>query len=97
MIPASLNAVLKDRLIAVDLGPAHLHLAADDARGVLDEQRLLGERQRDDGQSLALRGSDVVVRDLNSTNGTFINGISGAQETTYVDPSDNFFRFNLDA
>jgi ABC-type branched-subunit amino acid transport system substrate-binding protein len=27
---------------------------------------------------------------------TFINGISGAQETTYVDPSENFFRFNMD-
>jgi len=27
---------------------------------------------------------------------TFINGISGAQETTFVDPSDNFFRFNMD-
>ncbi|MEM1383202.1 MAG: ABC transporter substrate-binding protein, partial [Pseudomonadota bacterium] len=27
---------------------------------------------------------------------TFINGSSGAQETTYVNPSDNFFRFNMD-
>ena len=27
---------------------------------------------------------------------TFINGISGAQETTYVDPAPNFFRFNMD-
>ena len=27
---------------------------------------------------------------------TFINAGSGAQETTYVDPAPNFFRFNLD-
>ena len=27
---------------------------------------------------------------------TFINGISGAQETTFVEPADNFFRFNMD-
>ena len=27
---------------------------------------------------------------------TFINGGSGAQETTYVDPAPNFFRFNMD-
>ena len=27
---------------------------------------------------------------------TFINAISGAQETTYVDPAPNFFRFNMD-
>lgn len=27
---------------------------------------------------------------------TFLNGISGAVETTYVSPSENFFRFNTD-
>jgi branched-chain amino acid transport system substrate-binding protein len=27
---------------------------------------------------------------------TFINGASGAQETTYYDPAPNFFRFNMD-
>jgi hypothetical protein len=27
---------------------------------------------------------------------TFVNAASGAQETTYVDPSPNFFRFNMD-
>jgi ABC-type branched-subunit amino acid transport system substrate-binding protein len=27
---------------------------------------------------------------------TFINGISGAQETTFVEPAANFFRFNMD-
>ena len=27
---------------------------------------------------------------------TIINGISGAQETTFINPSENFFRFNMD-
>jgi len=27
---------------------------------------------------------------------TFLNGCSGAQETTYVNPAPNFFRFNID-
>jgi ABC-type branched-subunit amino acid transport system substrate-binding protein len=27
---------------------------------------------------------------------TFINAASGAQETTYVDPAPNFFRYNMD-
>jgi branched-chain amino acid transport system substrate-binding protein len=27
---------------------------------------------------------------------TFVNAASGAQETTYVDPSPNFFRYNMD-
>src|SRR6187397_3146284 len=27
---------------------------------------------------------------------TFINAASGAQETTYVDPAPNFYRFNMD-
>src|SRR5258705_2942595 len=27
---------------------------------------------------------------------TFINASSGAQETTYVDPAPNFFRYNMD-
>lgn len=27
---------------------------------------------------------------------TFINGISGAQETTFSEPAENFFRFNMD-
>ncbi len=52
---------------------------------------------------------DVVVSPLSGDEGiavknyaktqpqmTFINGGSGAQETTFVDPSENFFRFNMD-
>src|SRR5215471_14066055 len=27
---------------------------------------------------------------------TFVNAASGAQETTYVDPAPNFFRYNMD-
>jgi branched-chain amino acid transport system substrate-binding protein len=46
-----------------------------------------------------LSGSEgIAIRDYSKTQPqvTFINGISGAQETTYVKPSPNFFRFNMD-
>jgi len=46
-----------------------------------------------------LSGSEgIALRDLAKEypDMTIINGSSGAQETTYVDPSDNFFRFNMD-
>ena len=46
-----------------------------------------------------LSGSEgIAIRDYSKTQPgvTFLNGISGAQETTYVEPSDNFFRFNMD-
>ncbi|MBJ3775169.1 ABC transporter substrate-binding protein [Acuticoccus mangrovi] len=46
-----------------------------------------------------LSGSEgIAIRDLAKEypDVTFINGASGAQETTYVDPSENFFRFNMD-
>lgn len=46
-----------------------------------------------------LSGSEgIAMRDYSKTQPqvTFINGISGAQETTYVEPSENFFRFNMD-
>jgi branched-chain amino acid transport system substrate-binding protein len=46
-----------------------------------------------------LSGSEgIALRDYSKTqpSTTFINGISGAMETTYVDSSDNFFRFNTD-
>ena len=40
----------------------------------------------------------IAIRDYSKTQPgvTFINGISGAQSTTYVNPSENFFRFNTD-
>ncbi|MEL6998402.1 MAG: ABC transporter substrate-binding protein [Pseudomonadota bacterium] len=46
-----------------------------------------------------LSGSEgIAIRDYSKTQpqATFINGSSGAQETTFVSPSDNFFRFNSD-
>ncbi|MEM9779700.1 MAG: ABC transporter substrate-binding protein, partial [Pseudomonadota bacterium] len=46
-----------------------------------------------------LSGSEgIAIRDYSKTQPqvTFINGISGAMETTFVDPSDNFYRFNTD-
>jgi ABC-type branched-subunit amino acid transport system substrate-binding protein len=46
-----------------------------------------------------LSGSEgIAIRDYAKTQpqATFINGISGAQETTYVTPAENFFRYNTD-
>ena len=46
-----------------------------------------------------LSGSEgIAMRDFAKTipEHTVINGISGALETTWVDPAENFFRFNLD-
>ena len=46
-----------------------------------------------------LSGSEgIAIRDYSKTQPqvTFINGISGAQETTFVEPADNFYRFNMD-
>lgn len=46
-----------------------------------------------------LSGSEgIALRDYAKTQPqvTIINGASGAQETTFVDPADNFFRFNMD-
>ena len=46
-----------------------------------------------------LSGSEgIAMRDYAKTvpDKTVINGISGALETTWVDPAPNFFRFNLD-
>ena len=40
----------------------------------------------------------IAIRDYSKTQQqvTFVNGSSGALETTYVTPSSNFFRFNMD-
>jgi len=46
-----------------------------------------------------LSGSEgIAIRDYAKTKPdmTFINAGSGAQETTFVTPSENFFRFNMD-
>ena len=43
-------------------------------------------------------GEGIAVKDYAKTqpNVTFINGGSGAQATTLVNPSENFFRFNTE-
>ena len=43
-------------------------------------------------------GEGIAVKDYSKTqpNITFINGSSGAQATTLVNPSPNFFRFNME-
>ncbi len=46
-----------------------------------------------------LSGSEgIAIRDYAKTQPdvTFINGSSGAMETTYVTPAENFFRYNMD-
>ncbi len=46
-----------------------------------------------------LSGSEgIAIRDYSKTQPqvTFINGISGAQEATMADPSETFYRFNMD-
>ncbi|MEM1373665.1 MAG: ABC transporter substrate-binding protein [Pseudomonadota bacterium] len=46
-----------------------------------------------------LSGSEgIAIKDYSKTQPdvTFLNGVSGAQDTTLRDPSDNFFRFNTE-
>jgi len=61
--------------------------------------RKLVEQDKVDFVIGPLSGSEgIALRDYAKTQPqtTIINGISGAQETTYVDPAPNFFRFNMD-
>lgn len=61
--------------------------------------RKLVEQDKVDLMIGPLSGSEgVAVKNYSRTQPqiTFINGSSGGQETTLVDPSPNFFRFNLD-
>ena len=61
--------------------------------------RKLVEQDKVDFVIGPLSGSEgIAIRDYSKTQPqtTFLNGISGAMETTYVDPSENFFRFNTD-
>jgi branched-chain amino acid transport system substrate-binding protein len=46
----------------------------------------------------AVRREGIAVKDYSKTQPqiTFINGVSGAQATTLVDPAPNFFRFNTE-
>ena len=61
--------------------------------------RKLVEQDQVDVVISPLSGSEgIAIRDYSKTQPdmTFINAASGAQETTFVDPSENFFRFNMD-
>ncbi len=61
--------------------------------------RKLVEQDKVDFVIGPLSGSEgIALRDYAKTQPqtTIINGISGAQETTFVDPAPNFFRFNTD-
>jgi ABC-type branched-subunit amino acid transport system substrate-binding protein len=61
--------------------------------------RKLVEQDRVDVVISPLSGSEgIAIRDYTKTQPdmTFINAPSGAQETTFVDPAENFFRFDMD-
>lgn len=63
------------------------------------QARKLIEQDRVDFVIGPLSGSEgIAIRDYAKTvpNSTFINGSSGALETTWVDPAPNFFRFHTD-
>jgi len=63
------------------------------------QARRLLEQDRVDFVIGPLSGSEgLAIRDFAKTvpDRTFINGISGAMEMTFVDPAPNVFRFNLD-
>jgi branched-chain amino acid transport system substrate-binding protein len=61
--------------------------------------RKLVEQDKVDIMVGPVSGSEgIAIRDYSKTQPqvTFLNGSSGALETTYVTPSPNFFRFNMD-
>ncbi len=81
--------------------PIEVVIAATDASpdSAVRAARKVVEQDKVDIVIGPLSGSEgIALRDYSKTQPqvTFINGISGAQETTYVTPSDNFFRFNMD-
>jgi branched-chain amino acid transport system substrate-binding protein len=75
--------------------------ASSDAKPdvAVNATRKLVEQDKVDIMVGPLSGSEgIAVKDYSKTqpNVTFINGSSGAQATTLVNPSQNFFRFNTD-
>jgi branched-chain amino acid transport system substrate-binding protein len=75
--------------------------ASSDAKPdvAVNSTRKLVEQDKVDIMVGPLSGSEgIAVKDYSKTqpNVTFINGSSGAQATTLVNPSPNFFRFNTD-
>ena len=81
--------------------PIEVIIAATDASpdSAVRAARKLVEQDGVDIVIGPLSGSEgIAIRDYAKTQPqmTFINGSSGAQETTYVTPAENFFRFNMD-
>lgn len=81
--------------------PLEFIVAATDASpdSAIRAVRKLVEQDGVDLVVSPLSGSEgIAVRDYAKTQPdmTFVNAASGAQETTYVTPSENFFRFNMD-
>jgi ABC-type branched-subunit amino acid transport system substrate-binding protein len=81
--------------------PIEVTIGATDAspESALRAARKLVEQDEVDVIVGPLSGSEgIALRDYSKTvpHVTFINGISGAQETTMVDPSETFYRFNMD-
>jgi len=75
--------------------------ASSDAKPevAVNATRKLVEQDKVDIMVGPLSGSEgIAVKDYSKTqpNITFINGVSGAQATTLVNPSPNFFRFNTE-
>lgn len=78
-----------------------LHIGVTDASpesAIIAAKKLIDENDVDIIIGPLSGSEGIAIRDYAKTQPgvTFINGVSGAQETTYLTPSDNFFRFNLD-
>lgn len=81
--------------------PLEIVVASTDASpdSAVRAVRKLVEQDEVDVVISPLSGSEgIAIRDFAKSKPemTFINAASGAQETTLVNPSENFFRFNMD-
>jgi branched-chain amino acid transport system substrate-binding protein len=81
--------------------PLEIIVASTDASpdSAVRAVRKLVEQDEVDVVISPLSGSEgIAIRDFAKTKPdmTFINAASGAQETTLVDPSENFYRYNMD-
>ena len=81
--------------------PLEIIVASTDASpdSAVRAVRKLVEQDHVDVVVSPLSGSEgIAIRDYSKTQPqmTFVNAGSGAQETTFVTPSENFFRFNMD-
>ena len=95
------NVALKERGGVVGGKEVEVIVGSTDASpdSAIRAVRKLVEQDEVDVVISPLSGSEgIAIRDYAKTQPdmTFINAASGAQETTYVNPSENFFRFNMD-